>query len=340
MLGKPADLTHFNTLGLACQADKVVVLHSLEQLEAMAVELAQTPGLLLLGGGSNVILPSQISHLVMRVNLKGIELVEERAHHWVIDVAAGENWHDWVTESIARGWLGLENLGVIPGSVGAAPVQNIGAYGVELAERVESVTAWQISKRRYLSFSRTQCEFDYRDSFFKRASRGDWLIVSVRFLLPKVWQPVLSYPDLQRHPLLADTASKPLTAQRVLEAVCEIRRRKLPDPSVLGNVGSFFKNPIVAEAQFQALKRRFAGLIAYPQEDGRVKLAAGWLIEQCGLKGRREGSVGVHERQALVLVNYGGAQAADLMALAQEVAQTVQQTFGVTLEIEPVVVRA
>ena len=337
-MGAPGDLTSFNTLGLACQAEQVVVLHSLEQMVALGQQLVQTPGFLLLGGGSNVILPSKFSSLVVRVALKGIALFEERDDQWVVDVAAGENWHDWVVTATARGWWGLENLGLIPGTVGAAPVQNIGAYGVELCERIESVTAWQVAEQKFVTLSRAECDFGYRDSLFKRAPRGTWLIVSVRFALPKPWRPVLTYPDIEQHALLAGAGTQGVTAPMILDAVCEIRRRKLPDPAVLGNVGSFFKNPLVAAAHYQALKARFSQLVAYPQPDGGYKLAAGWLIEQCGFKGHRSAAVGVHHQQALVLVNYGGAKVSDLLSLAQTISQAVQQTFGVMLEIEPVVV--
>jgi UDP-N-acetylmuramate dehydrogenase len=344
------DLSSCNTLRLTCQAKQVVILESLEQMAELGHQLAQTPDFLALGGGSNVILPSTLSSLVVRVALKGVALVESPADHWLIDVAAGESWHDWVVTATARGWWGLENLGLIPGTVGAAPVQNIGAYGVELCQRIESVTAWHVATQKYVTLSHAECEFGYRDSIFKRARRGEWLIVSVRFALPKAWQPVLTYPDLAKHPQLAlasqsvtakasHTATvQPVTAQAVLNAVCDIRRRKLPDPAVLPNAGSFFKNPVVSLAQHVALQARFAQLVSYPPPGGGFKLAAGWLIEHCGFKGRRSGAVGVHTHQALVLVNYGGAQADELLALAHTITQAVHNKFGVPLEIEPVIV--
>ena len=337
LIAQAQDLSSCNTLRLQCLAEQVVDLQSLEQMNELGRELVRAPECLVLGGGSNVILPITLSSLVVRVALKGIELVESTADHWLIDVAAGENWHDWVVTATARGWWGLENLALIPGTVGAAPVQNIGAYGVELCQRLESVTAWHVAAQKYVTLSRAECDFGYRDSIFKRAKRGEWLIVSVRFALPKAWQPVLTYPDLAGHPQLA-LGSQPVTAQAVLEAVCDIRRRKLPDPAVLGNAGSFFKNPVVSATQYQALQASFAKLVAYPQPEGGVKLAAGWLIEYCGFKGLRSGAVGVHAQQALVLVNYGHAQADELLAFASTISQAVQKTFGVLLEIEPVVV--
>jgi UDP-N-acetylmuramate dehydrogenase len=355
LVAQAQDLSSCNTLRLTCQAEQVVVLESLEQMAELGRQLVQTPDLLALGGGSNVILPSTLSSLVVRVALKGIALVESAADHWLIDVAAGENWHELVVTATARGWWGLENLGLIPGTVGAAPVQNIGAYGVELCQRIESVTAWHVATQKYVTLSRAECEFGYRDSIFKRARRGEWLIVSVRFALPKAWQPVLTYPDLAKlaqlalasqsvtsqtsHTTSAQTVTaQAVTAQAVLDAVCDIRRRKLPDPAVLANAGSFFKNPVVSAAQHAALQARFAQLVSYPQQGGGFKLAAGWLIEHCGFKGVRAGAVGVHAQQALVLVNYGDAQAEELLALAHTIIQTVQTTFGVLLEIEPVIV--
>jgi UDP-N-acetylmuramate dehydrogenase len=347
-------LTQHNTLGLACQARRVLTLSSLSQLPGITALARKHAPIFILGGGSNVVLPAKLDQIVVRVALKGIALVEEpvrehtpqeiledEADHteaYRIDVAAGENWHDLVAYTTQKAWFGLENLALIPGTVGAAPVQNIGAYGVEVQELIESVTAWHIPEGRLMTLSKKECAFAYRDSIFKCAAPGTWLIVSVRFLLPIRWTPVLSYPDLQKHPLLAARAPGAVTGQQIMDAVSDIRRTKLPDPAVLGNAGSFFKNPIVAASQYLALKQNFSDLVAYAQPDGRYKLAAGWLIERCGWKGKRQGAVGVHEKQALVLVNYGGAQAPALMKLAQDVRTAVLEQFGVELEVEPVVV--
>ena len=332
------DLSAMNTLGLACQAARVTDLSDLSQLPALSELARLSAPAVVLGGGSNLVLPARLERLVLRVLLKGITLVQERTDAWIIDVAGGENWHDFVTTSISRGWDGLENLALIPGTVGAAPVQNIGAYGVELDSRVESVTAWYIPEARLVTLKREDCGFKYRDSMFKQAGLGQWLIVSVRFSLPRPWQPVMGYPDLLRHPKLSATAPEEICAKQIFDAVCDIRRAKLPDPTLLGNAGSFFKNPVVSQTQFDALKIRFADIVSYPQADGNFKLAAGWLIEQCGWKGRRLGRVGVHAHQALVLVNYGQAIAAELLDLAYAIRQSVSEQFGVMLEIEPVVV--
>lgn len=332
------DLTGCNTLGLSSQAAMVLDLVDLVQLPHIS-ELAHRLGPpLVLGSGSNLVLPEVLSRLVVRVGLTGITLVEENADVWLIDVAGGESWHEWVRQAINRGWAGLENMALIPGTVGASPVQNIGAYGVELDSRIESVTAWHIPQARMYTLRREECGFSYRDSRFKRDGLGTWIIVSVRFALPRLWQPVMTYPDLARHSLLAQLDPSAITPQQIFDVVCEVRRAKLPDPGVLGNAGSFFKNPVVNAAQFAALKQKFPGLVSYDLPDGNFKLAAGWLIDQCGWKGRRAGNVGVHANQALVLVNYGGADAKELLALAKAVTRNVEDRFGVHLEIEPVVV--
>lgn len=341
----PMELTQHNTLGLTCHAKCVFTLTSLKQLPEITKLARESNGVLVLGGGSNVVLPTELDHLVVHVALKGIHCVSESeqasseaASAWRVDVAAGENWHDWVKTATQRGWSGLENLALIPGTVGAAPVQNIGAYGVELQDRIESVTAWHIPEGRMVTFTQQACEFAYRDSVFKRAAPGTWLIVSVRFLLPRAWKPVLNYPDLRNHKALCAMDPGAIRAHHILDAVCEIRRAKLPDPAVLGNAGSFFKNPVISADQCREIKDKFPDVVAHPHSDNRFKLAAGWLIERCGWKGKRAGAVGVHDRQALVLVNFGGADAAELLELAQQVRQSVRSQFGVELEIEPIVV--
>ncbi|WP_313622058.1 UDP-N-acetylmuramate dehydrogenase [Achromobacter sp.] len=329
------DLTRLNTLGLASRADAFVTLDDPAQLPALSALARQVSPLLVLGGGSNLVLPERVPGLVARVAFKGVRLLEASPDAWLVEAAGGENWHGFVSACVEQGWDGLENLALIPGTVGAAPVQNIGAYGVELQERFHSLTAWDTRQARYVEMHAADCRFSYRDSVFKHDEPGRWIIVSVRFALPRPWRPVLGYPDLQRHPRLA--AGTP-SARDVFDAVCDIRRTKLPDPAVTGNAGSFFKNPIVPAAQRDDLAARFPGLVSYAQSDGRYKLAAGWLIDQCGWKGRALGAAGVHDRQALVLVNRGGATAADIMGLARAVQDAVADRYGVRLEPEPVVV--
>ncbi|MGB7399647.1 UDP-N-acetylmuramate dehydrogenase [Castellaniella sp.] len=320
-----------NTLGLPARAQ----VARLED-EADLPSLCGLPGapLFVLGGGSNVVMLPQPGHRVVQVALKGIRLWQETADCWLIEAAAGEPWHAFVAYCLQQGWPGLENLALIPGTVGAAPVQNIGAYGLELSECLHSVVAWDLYTGLETILPASECGFGYRDSRFKRDGAGRWLITRVRFALPKQWVPRLAYPDLQRY--VADWGKTTPTALQIFDAVCEIRRHKLPDPAVQGNAGSFFKNPVVDAEQAQALLRQFTDLRVYPQAGGRVKLAAGWLIEQAGWKGRQLGPVGMHPRQALVLVNHGGACAADVVALAQAVQQAVADQFGVALEQEPV----
>lgn len=232
---------------------------------------------------------------------------------------------------MTRGWPGLENLALIPGTVGAAPVQNIGAYGVELNERIDAVQVWDFKRacQRWLSVA--ECQFGYRDSVFKHASGQDWLVLRVRFALPRQWQPVLDYPDLHA---LRDLQPGP-SPEMVFDHVVAVRQAKLPDPAVKPNVGSFFKNPVVSQSQAQALIAQYPQLVSYGQPDGRIKLAAGWLIDQCGYKGRRMGAVAMHDRQALVMVNEGRGNVDDVMALAQAIVQDVKARFGVVLEMEP-----
>ncbi|WP_035212737.1 UDP-N-acetylmuramate dehydrogenase [Achromobacter marplatensis] len=329
------DLTRLNTLGLASRADAFVTLDDPAQLPALSELARQADSLLVLGGGSNVVLPQRVPGLVAQVAFRGVRLLEARSDAWLVEAAGGENWHRFVETCVHNGWDGLENLALIPGMVGAAPVQNIGAYGVEFEERFHSLTAWDVPAGRLVEMCAADCRFAYRDSAFKHDAPGRWIIVSVRFALPRPWRPVLGYPDLQRHARL--TQGTP-TARDIFDAVCEIRRAKLPDPAVTGNAGSFFKNPIVAASVRDSLVTQFPGLVSYAQPDGRYKLAAGWLIDQCGWKGRALGAAGVHDRQALVLVNRGGANAADIMGLAHAIQQAVAERYGVTLEPEPVVV--
>jgi len=320
-----------NTLGLVATAPRMVCITHPAQLPALSALVAQEASPpLILGAGSNVVLPARVENLVVLPQLRGVRLLHTTPQARVVEVMAGENWHDWVTHSLAQGWYGLENLALIPGTVGAAPVQNIGAYGVELHQRLHSVLAWHIPEARLHTLTVQACHFAYRHSRFKAAPPGQWLIVAVRFSLPRPWQAVLTYPALQRHlRMQADPHA-------IYATVCAIRRAKLPDPAQLGNVGSFFKNPVVTAAQYARLQQAYPGLPAWVQPDGNVKLAAGWLIEQAGWKGRRLGCVGMHAQQALVLVNYGQAYQEDVLSLEQAVRDAVQSRFGVILEREPV----
>ncbi|TGV06563.1 UDP-N-acetylmuramate dehydrogenase [Alcaligenaceae bacterium 429] len=326
------DLSRCNTFGLPCVAQTLFRFEQVSQLSALSAAIKEYAQHRVLGGGSNVIMHPDLPGLTIQVANKGIRLLCEHDNFWLVEAGAGEVWHDFVAYTLEQGWYGLENLALIPGTVGAAPVQNIGAYGLELEQRVHSVLAWNLLEGALYEFSAEECEFSYRDSMFKRAQPGTWLIVAVRFRLPRQWQPLLQYPDLRDHVSLQAAP----TAQAVFDAVCEVRRTKLPDPAKVGNAGSFFKNPVVQAKQYAVLRTQHPNVVAYAQADGRYKLAAGWLIDQAGWKGREAGAVAMHPRQALVMTNCGGAVLEDVLNLAQQIQSDVQQKFGVQLEQEPV----
>lgn len=330
------DLTYYNTLGLKSQARAFLRLNSATELESLSDMASRYPGVVVLGGGSNVVLAPQLDQLVVHVETRGVALVDQDNESFVVEVQAGEPWHHFVSLCVDRGWNGLENLALIPGTAGAAPVQNIGAYGVEQDQYFHSLVAWDIRHSRRVEMGPADCVFSYRDSVFKHADPGRWLILAVRYRLPRDWTPQLSYPDLLRHAAIA-LAGAAVTPRHVFDAVCEIRRAKLPDPAELANVGSFFKNPVVEAQTYRRLRDLHPGMVAYPLDDGaHYKLAAGWLIERAGWKGRRLGAVGMHERQSLVMVNHGGANARDIQVLADVVRAEVATRFGVHLEQEPV----
>ena len=324
-----------HTMGCAVFCRWWVELHHEDDLPGILAD-ARLKGLplLVLGGGSNILLTQDFPGVVLHIALQGYAVRSEDAQALEVAVAAGENWHEFVLSSLAQSWFGLENLALIPGTVGAAPVQNIGAYGLELAERLLWVRCWDRETAQWCILAAETCQLAYRDSLFKRQP-GRYIIVEVGLRLLK--QPDLrwAYADLQKE--LAAHAELALTPMRVAQAVMAVRQRKLPDPQVLGNAGSFFKNPVVSAQQAQTLQAQYPDLVNYPLRDGQVKLAAGWLIDRAGLKGMRLGQAGVYERQALVLVNHGGASGQQVWALAQQVQQRVLAQFGVLLEPEPLV---
>jgi len=331
-----ADLSALNTFGLSARAACLVRVRSVEDARELLADPAwsQQPRLVL-GGGSNVILRGDFAGTVMRMEIGGRRLVLESDTHWIVEAGAGEPWHDFVRWTLEQGWPGLENLSLIPGTVGAAPIQNIGAYGLEMADRFESLDAIDLDDGRERVFAAADCRFGYRDSVFKQQP-GRWLVTRVRFRLARDWVPLTRYADVERE--LADKAIDTPTAMDVSDAVISIRRRKLPDPAVIGNAGSFFKNPVVEADCCARLLAAHPMLPHYPQADGRIKLAAGWLIEQAGWKGRDLGPVGCFERQALVLVNRGGARGDDVVKIAAAIQADVQTRFAVMLEPEPVFV--
>ncbi|MEO2215862.1 UDP-N-acetylmuramate dehydrogenase [Chromobacterium vaccinii] len=331
------DLRPHNTFGMAVRAAHFCQLDDAADLPALLAHPLYRQGpVLWLGGGSNLLLTRDYPGLVIKVALSGIRLLREDGGDAIVEAAAGENWHGFVQHALAQGWYGLENLSLIPGTVGASPVQNIGAYGVEVKDRLLEVVCAQLDRNgEALTLSNAECHFGYRDSVFKHEAAGRLLVTAVRFRLPRRAELRTGYGDIQKQ-LQADGVEQP-TPLDVSRAVVAIRQSKLPDPAALGNAGSFFKNPVVDSEQAAALLERHPQLPHYPAADGRVKLAAGWLIDQCGLKGYRDGDAGVHDRQALVLVNHGAASGAQMRALARKVQDAVKERFGVELEPEPLI---
>ena len=329
-------LRTLNTFGIEAIADLYLPLRSVADLQSLHAALLADPALarlprLILGGGSNLVLTGDFHGLVLHSCSSGIELVAQDDERTLVRAAAGVGWHELVSWTLQRELGGLENLSLIPGTVGAAPIQNIGAYGVEMERHFHALTAFDLERGILFTLDRAACRFGYRDSIFKHDWRDRAVIVDVTFTLPRRWQPDLRYAELA-------TALAHITAptmQQVSAAVIAIRQRKLPDPAVIGNAGSFFKNPLVSRVQRDALLVQHPALISHDQPDGSAKLAAGWLIDQCGWKGRALGPAGVYHKQALVLVNLGGARGADVLQLARAIQADVLQRFGVQLEPEP-----
>jgi UDP-N-acetylmuramate dehydrogenase len=335
-LQRAVDLQACNTLALPARCALFATVSQAEQLLALAEETRGTPRFIL-GGGSNLVLTGDFDGLVLHMAIAGRQLAGEDGEAWYVRAGAGENWHDFVQWTLAQGWPGLENLALIPGTVGAAPIQNIGAYGLEVAEVFHSLRAVDLDSGATKEFDRAACRFGYRDSVFKQEGwhlNGRYAITDVTFRLPKRWQPRTGYADVARE-LTAQEIVTP-TAQDIAAAVIAVRQRKLPAPADIPNAGSFFKNPLISAAIAGELAAKYPTLAQYVQPDGSVKLAAGWLIEQAGWKGRNLGPAGMYEKQALILVNRGGATGRDVQALAAAVKQSVAERFGVTLEAEPI----
>lgn len=304
-------LKPFNTFGIDVKARYFAQAHSDAEVRAALLEAARLElPVLVIGGGSNLLLTGDISALVLHMASRGRRLLSEEGDRVVVEAEAGEPWHEFVQWSLAQGCSGLENLSLIPGTVGAAPMQNVGAYGVEIKDVFAGLTALDRETGELKDFSLEECGFGYRDSLFKR-NPGRWLILRVRFALSRSLHAHLDYGPVRQR--LHEQGVVEPTAQAISDAICSIRREKLPDPLELGNAGSFFKNPLVSAALGEQLRARYPGVVAYPQADGQLKLAAGWLIEQAGWKGYRDGDAGVHRLQSLVLVNYGQASGAQFM---------------------------
>lgn len=346
-------LQPYNTFGIAAKALQLVRVQSEADIHQVLSE--STLGAaqkFILGGGSNIVLTGDVKPLVLKMEMKGMRLVDETSKAWIVEAEAGENWHSFVAWTLAQGWPGLENMALIPGSVGASPVQNIGAYGVELQDRFDSLDAIDLTTGKSFSLNAAQCAFGYRDSIFKHGPHqtqgasssmglaGKAIITRVRFLLSKNWKPVLGYLDLERK--MQETGVHQPSAQQIFDWVCAIRQAKLPDPAVIGNAGSFFKNPTVTPDQCADIIAREPKVVHYLLDDGRIKLAAGWLIDACGWKGKTVGNAAVYDKQALVLINKGGASnpctGGEVMTLAKAIQTSVYERFGIRLEPEPVVV--
>ncbi|MDB5134525.1 MAG: murB [Mucilaginibacter sp.] len=325
-------LKNFNTFGIDASAKYFVEINNENELEELFMDPQWLQmDRLILGGGSNMLFVKNFDGLVIRMNIRGIE---HRINHEevFIEAGAGEVWNDLVNFCVDRGYAGIENLSLIPGSVGASPIQNIGAYGVELKDVFRSCRAFEIATGQFKTFTKENCRFGYRDSIFKNELKEQYIIVSVKFMLSIIPNINLKYGAIEQE--LANRNITGPTIKDVSRVVSHIRVSKLPDPSTIGNAGSFFKNPVISDAEFRQVQSRFSEVVHYPAGDGLVKLAAGWLIEQCGWKGKVVGHTGTWMNQALVLVNHGGATGEEVYSLSSQIIDSVYTKFGVLLERE------
>ena len=325
-------LLPYNTFGMAQKASAFSAISQEEDLAELNDYTEYKQGILAWGGGSNFLLAADVKEWVIYNNIKGIRVIRDDTDDILIEAAAGEIWHDFVRYTVQEGFGGLENLSLIPGKVGASPVQNIGAYGAEVKDTLYSVKAWDLQENRFHIFSNADCQFGYRDSIFKNQYKGRFIITSVIFKLSKKPVVNIEYGGIRKE--LEGMGIEELSIKAVSDAVIQIRRSKLPDPAVVGNAGSFFKNPVISEDQFHQLKSHFSDMPFYEAGIGQYKIPAAWLIEQCGWKGYRDGQIGVHPRQALVLVNYGGGNGRKIYELSQKIITSVNEKFGILLERE------
>lgn len=325
-------LKKYNTFGIDAKAKHFVEINSIEELKEI-LRNKNYPKKLFLGGGSNMLLTDDVHALVVHLNLKGKEVISETDKDITIKVMAGENWHQLVLWTLENGYGGLENMSLIPGNTGTAPIQNIGAYGVELKDTFTSCEAIRIEDQKLVTFSKEECQFGYRESYFKNEGKNQFVIVSVTFQLSKVDHQLNTHYGAIEEELEKNGITKP-TIKDISNAVISIRKSKLPDPKELGNSGSFFKNPIVSKAVFDSFSKQYPTAPFYKLSETSYKIPAGWLIEQCGFKGKRYGDAGVHKNQALVLVNYGNATGKDILDLAHKIIHQVQETFQITISPE------
>ena len=325
-------LKPFNTFGIDANASHFVEVSTMEALKQV-LALKMYPNKLILGGGSNMLLTQDFNGLVIHINLKGIELVAEDADFVYVKANAGEVWHDFVMYCINNDFGGVENLSLIPGNVGTAPIQNIGAYGVELKDVFYACEAISIENQTMETFGKMDCHFDYRNSVFKQEAKGKYIITNVTFKLTKRnHQLHINYGTIASQLALMNIENP--TIQDISKAVIAIRESKLPNPKVIGNSGSFFKNPVVKKTHYEKLLQNFTDMPSYPVSDENVKIPAGWLIEKAGFKGKRFGDYGVHKNQALVLVNYGNAKGSDILKLSELIQKTIERLFGISIEAE------
>lgn len=325
-------LKPFNTFGIDKKAAFFTTVSSIEELkDALSWANDHNLPVLILGGGSNILLTQEVKGLVIKIEVLGIQIIKETENEVFVEVGAGQSWHEWVQISIANNWAGIENLSLIPGTVGASPMQNIGAYGVELKDVFQSLKALNKIGLEVIDFSFDECEFGYRESVFKHHLKDQFVITSVTFRLQKQPKLNLDYGTIRE--TLKEMGIPNPGIKEVSNAVIQIRKSKLPDPVEIGNAGSFFKNPTIDSTTFENLLKRFPTLPNYPNANG-IKIPAGWLIEQAGWKGKKIGNVGVHERQALVLVNYGNGSGEEIKSLAQQIQNDILQKFGIVLHTE------
>ena len=331
-LQENVSLKPYNTFGLDVSARYFTTFSSPEVLKEALQHPAAGKNIRILGGGSNILLTGDVNGFVLKNEVMGISVVDEDKEHIYVKAGAGENWHQFVLHCIEHNYAGIENLSLIPGNVGASPMQNIGAYGVEVKDVFHQLEAYHLQELMPRTFNREECRFGYRESVFKREHRNQYVITSVTYRLNKTPKFNTSYGAIQQE--LEKMGVTDLSIKAVSEAVINIRTAKLPDPREVGNAGSFFKNPQVPDAQYETLKQQYPSIVAFPGREGHTKLAAGWLIEQCGWKGFRRGDAGCYPKQALVLVNYGTARGEEIYQLSEEIIQSVKTKFGVVLERE------
>jgi UDP-N-acetylmuramate dehydrogenase len=325
-------LKNYNTFGIEAKAKQFVAVHSIEELKLVLSE-NKTKKKFILGGGSNMLLTKDIDSLVIHIDLKGKKIIEENDDFVWVESQAGENWHEFVMWTIDNDFGGLENMSLIPGNVGTTPVQNIGAYGTEIKDTFVSCSAMKIDSMEMKSFENAECHFGYRESIFKNEVKDQFIITSVVYKLTKRNHKInISYGDISSE--LEKLNIKKPTLKDVSNAVISIRQSKLPDPKVLGNSGSFFKNPILLKSEFEPIHKKFPEMKFYEISETEVKVPAGWLIEQAGFKGKRYGDAGIHKNQALVLVNYGNASGQDILNVSKEIQDTIFQKFGIYIEAE------